>query len=202
MHTEDKHRAFHKLRQAGYSFVPVTLEELEKYLRQARCDHEGQVIERAEMRILRQTLMRVRSLDMVEMPTEAPFLEKMQFACMVAIRRLWADEALSAERAVALSQWVWCSLAPSPMDWVRTLREPLRHSDMPEALARSIALLLQPMHVSMEKYEVFRNWVEYEVLEPLLPANASLIDSVVQLVRADIERFSKDFSDDASDTIG
>jgi hypothetical protein len=61
---------------------------------------------------------------------------------------------------------------------------------------------LQPMHVSMEKYEVFRNWVEYEVLEPLLPANASLIDSVVQLVRADIERFSKDFSDDASDTIG
>ena len=118
-HTEEKHRAFHKLRQAGYSFVPVTPEELEQYLRHARFDHEGQVIESAEMRILRQTLMRVRSLDMVEMPTEAPFLEKMQLGCIVVIRHLWADEALSAERVVALSHWVWCSLAPSPLDWAR-----------------------------------------------------------------------------------
>ena len=96
--TEEKHRAFHKLRQAGYGLVPVTPDELEQYLRHARFDQEGHVIESAEMRLLRQTLMRVRSLDMVEMPTEAPFLEKMQLGCMVAIRRLWADEALSAER--------------------------------------------------------------------------------------------------------
>jgi hypothetical protein len=200
MNTEDKHRASHKLRQAGYSFVPVTLEELEQYLRQARCDHEGHVIESAEMRVLRQTLMRVRSLDMVEMPTEAPFLEKMQFGCMVAIRRLWTDEAVSAERAVALSQWVWCSIAPSPMDWARTLREPLRQSDMPEAFARYLALLLRPMHVPMERYEVFRNWVECEVLAPLLPANACLLDSIVQLVRTDIEHLSEELNDDASDT--
>jgi hypothetical protein len=160
------------------------------------------VIESAEMRILRQTLMRVRSLDMVELPTETPFLEKMQFGCMVAIRRLWADEALSAERAVALSHWIWCSLAPSPMDWARMLREPLRHSDLPEAFARYFALLLRPMHVPMERYEVFRNWVECEVLEPLLPANVNLLDSVVQLVRTNIEGLSEEWSDNASDTTG
>jgi len=202
MNTEDKHRAFHKLRQAGYGLVPVTPDELEQYLRQARFNHEGHVIESAEMRVLRQTLMYIRSIDMVEMPTEAPFLEKMQRGCMVALRRLWTDEALSADRAVALSQWVWSSIAPSPMDWARTLREPLRRSDMAEAFARSIALLLQPMHLPTEKYDVFRNWVEYEVLEPLLPANASLLDNVVQLVRTDIERFSEEFSGDASDTTG
>jgi len=58
------------------------------------------------------------------------------------------------------------------------------------------------MHLPTEKYDVFRNWVEYEVLEPLLPANASLLDNVVQLVRTDIERFSEEFSGDASDTTG
>ena len=73
--------------------VPVTLDELEKYLRNARFDQEGHVIESAEMRLLRQTLMRVRSLDMVELPTEALFLEKMQLGSILAIRRLWADEA-------------------------------------------------------------------------------------------------------------
>jgi len=56
------------------------------------------------------------------------------------------------------------------------------------------------MHVPMERYEVFRNWVECEVLEPLLPANACLIDSVVQLVRTDIEHLSEELNDDASDT--
>jgi hypothetical protein len=180
----------------------VTPDEVEQYLRQARFNPEGHVIESAEMRILRQTLMYIRSLDMVEMPTEASFLEKMQLGCIGALRHLWADEALSADRAVALSQWVWCSIAPSPIDWARTLREPLRRSDMTGAFARSIALLLQPMHLPKEKYDVFRNWVECEVLEPLLPANASLMDSVVQLVRTDIERFSEEFSGDASDTTG
>ena len=56
------------------------------------------------------------------------------------------------------------------------------------------------MHVPMERYEVFHNWVECEILEPLLPANASLIDSVVQIVRTEIERLSEEWSDDASDT--
>jgi hypothetical protein len=58
------------------------------------------------------------------------------------------------------------------------------------------------MHVPMERYEVFRNWVEYEVLEPLLPANASLIDSVVQRVRTNIEHLSEELTDNAGDTTG
>jgi len=198
--TEEKHGVFHKLRQVGYVLVPATLDELEKYLRNARFDQEGHVIESAEMRVLRQTLMRVRSLDIVELPTEAPFLEKIQLGCILAIRRLWADEALPAERVVALSHWVWCSVVPSPLDWARVIREPLRPCDIPEAFARHLALLLQPMQLQRERYEVFCNWVECEILEPLLPANANLVDSVVKIVRTNIERLSEEFSDDASST--
>jgi len=156
------------------------------------------VIESAELRLLRQTLMRVRSLDMVELPTEAPFLERMQLGCILVIRRLWADETLSAERVVALSHWVWCSVVPSPLDWARNIREPLRACDIPEAFARHLAFLLQPMHLQRERYEVFRNWVECEILEPLLSANANLVDSVVGIVRSDIERLSEELSNDGS----
>ena len=52
----------------------------------------------------------------------------------------------------------------------------------------------------MERYEVFCNWVEREILEPLLPANANLVNSVVRIVRTDIERLSEELSDDESDT--
>jgi hypothetical protein len=198
--TEEKHRALHKLRQGGYALVPVAPDELEKDLRSARLDQEGRVIESAEMRLLRQTLMRVRSLDVVELPTEASFLEKLQLACTLAIRRLWADETLPVERVVALSDWVWCNVAPSPFDWARNIREPLHTGDIPTAFARHLALLLQPMHLQRERYEVFHNWVEREILEPLIPANSNLIDSVVKVVRTNIERLSEEFSDDESST--
>jgi hypothetical protein len=195
--TEEKHRALHKLRQGGYVLVPVTPDELEMYLRNARLDPEGCVIESAEMRLLRQTLMRVRSLDMVELPTEGSFLGKMQLVCILVIRRLWADEALPSAQVVALSHWVWCNVAPSPLDWARNIQEPLRAEDIPAAFARHFALLLRPMPLQRERYEVFHNWVEREILEPLLPANANLIDSVVGIVRTEIERLSEEWSNDA-----
>jgi hypothetical protein len=192
--TDEKNGALHNLRQAGYVFVPVAPDELGKYLRNATLDREGQVVESAEMRILRQTIMRSRSLDMIELPTEARFLEKMQLGCIIVIRQLWADEGLSVERVVVFSDWVWRHVAPSPLDWMRNIREPLRPGDMPEAFARHLAWLLQPMPLNPERYEVFRDWVERELLGPLLPANADLVDRLVRIVRANIERLSEEFS--------
>lgn len=196
--SEERLRALYKLRQGGCALVPVPPDELEKYVRSAQLDHEGRLIESAEMRLLRQTLMRVRSLDMVELPTEAPFLEKLQLGCIITIRRLWADETLPAERVATLSRWVWRNVAPSPLDWARNIHEPLCAEDIPSAFARHLALLLQPMHLPQARYEAFRSWVEREILEPLLPANANLVDSVVGSVRTNIERLIEELSDGAN----
>ena len=130
---------------------------------------------------------------MVELPTEAPFLEKLLLGCLIVIRHLWADEALPIERAAMLSDWVWRHVAPSPLDWARNLVEPLRSENMPEAFAQHLAWLLKPMGMSFERYEAYRQWVEEEILEPLLPANADLVDRLVHVVRADIERLSEEF---------
>jgi hypothetical protein len=189
----EKQEAFHKLRQAGYTLVPVPPDELERYLRQARLDQDGEVLESAELRIIRQALMRIRSLDMVELPTEARFLEKLQLGCLIVIRHLWADEAIPVERAAMLSDWVWRHVVPSPLDWARNSVDPLRPDDMPEAFARLLAWLLQPMSMAFDRYEMFRQWVEEEILEPLLPANADLVERLVHIVQADIERLSEEF---------
>jgi hypothetical protein len=193
INAEERQRALYKLRQAGYALVPVPPDELEKYLRDATVDQDGQVRESAELRIIRQTLMRIRSLDMVELAAEASFLEKIQLGCVIVIRHVWADEAFPVERAAALSDWVWRHVAPSPLDWARALSEPLLLGDMPEAFARHLAWLLQPMPLREERYEAFCTWVEEEILEPLLPANADLIDRLVRMVRADIECLSEEF---------
>jgi hypothetical protein len=190
---EEKQEAFHKLRQAGYALVPISPEEVERYLRQAGLDQDGQLVERAELRVLRQTLMRIRSLDMVELPTEARFLEKLQLGSLIVIRHFWADEAMPVEQAAVLSDWVWRHMAPSPLDWTRNIVDPLRPDDMPEAFAQHLAWLLRPMRPNLERYEAFRQWVEEEIFEPLLPANADLVDRLVYIVRVDIERLSEEF---------
>jgi hypothetical protein len=195
---QERQRALYKLRQGGYALIPVPPDELEQNLRDAMLEQDGQVRECAEMRMLRQTLMRIRSLDMVELPTEVSFLEKIQLGCVIVIRHLWADEALPVERAAALSDWVWRHVAPSPLDWARTFSEPLRPGDMPEAFTRHLAWLLQPMPLREDRYEAFLTWVEEQILEPLLPANADLVDRLVRMVRADIERLSEEFGDGRS----
>jgi hypothetical protein len=199
INAEEKQRALYKLRQAGYALIPVPPDELEKYLQNATFDQDGQVRESSELRMLRQTLMRIRSLDMVEIPTEAGFLEKMQRGCLIVVRHLWADEALPVERAAALSDWVWRYVAPSPLEWARNISEPLRPGDIPEAFARHLARLLQPMSLREDRYDAFRTWVEEEILAPLLPANVDLVDKLVRKVRADIERLSEELSHGGSD---
>lgn len=70
---------------------------------------------------------------------------------------------------------------------------------LPDMLARHVELLLKPMPVTGDRDEAFRSWVESAVLEPLLSANADLVDALAAHVRAEIERMVEEFTDDAPD---
>ena len=135
---------------------------------------------------------------MIVLPAETSFLDRIQLASVLTIRRLWADEALLPERAFALSDWVWRNLAPSPFAWAKSFSDPVHKFDSSEAFKRHLAMLLKPMHLNEERYEAFRNWVENEVLEPLLPANPGLIDGLAELIRTEIKYFSERFNEDQS----
>ena len=123
--TEDQiNSGFHKLRQGGFAFVPIALEELSMRLGSASWDDNGSLIESAEMRLIRQSLMRIRSIDMISLPEESMFLQQVLLASVMAIRRIWSDESITQEKARELSNWTWRNIAPSPLDWVKDLWEP------------------------------------------------------------------------------
>ena len=68
-----------------------------------------------------------------------------------------------------------------------------------DAFALHIALLLRPMMlVKGERHKAFRDWVEREVLEPLLPANADLIDGAAARIQTEITAWSVKYGDDES----
>ncbi len=70
---------------------------------------------------------------------------------------------------------------------------------LPDMFARHVELLLRPMSGRRDRVEAFRRWAESAVLEPLLPANADLVDALARHVGAEIERMAKEFADDAPD---
>ena len=191
-----KHEILHGLRKAGFALVPVEPDELEARLYSAR-DEQDRFAESYELRILRQSLSRIRSLDVVRQPEETSFLDILRLGCVMVIRRLWEDEKLPVDEAVTMSDWLWRNVSPSPLDWGRTARDRVGVMSPPDAFALHIALLLKPMlKVEGERHKAFRDWVEREVLDPLLPANAGLVDGAAARIQAEITAWSVKYGDD------
>lgn len=195
---EEKNEKLHKLRKAGFFFVPIEPAELERLLRKVDLDQNMQVKETAELRVLRRTLMRIRSLDIIQQPLETPFLDRLRLCCVMVIFRLWRDQNLSPTHLVALTDWLWSNVSPSPLDWIRTARGKDGMKPEAEAYAIHVELLLRFMpSIQGERLEAFRNWAERTVLEPLLPANADLVDAITLRIRAGIEELCKEHGKNA-----
>ncbi len=195
--TAKKQATLHRLREGGFALVSVDPDALQRLLRAALFDQDNKLIESAELRALRQTLMRIRSLDMIQCPLESPYLARLRIACILTIRRLWENNDSPIQHTVALTDWVWNNVAPSPLDWERPASSREDSFPVREAYVRHLALLLSPMSgVTKQRYETYLNWIERGVLEPLLPANNDLIDDLVKQIKIEINQLVEKLSNE------
>jgi len=185
---EERQITLQKLRQAGFTFVPVEPEELKRLLTSAPSKPDGILVEGAELRMIRQTLARIRYLEMLRQPEESSFLELLWHTSSWVISQLWNDAGLPSERAVDLTDWVWHHVAPSPLEWQKDT------SIEAFVLFLSSLLLSLPL-IREERREAFVAWIEEGVLEPLRPANCRILDDLYAVTRQQIlgksERFAK-----------
>nr|WP_280952534.1 hypothetical protein [Neorhizobium huautlense] len=96
--------ALTKLRQAAFLFIPITLEELSSLLRVTEII-DGKVIERAELRALRESILLVRMRDVLQVPGELAWLEDLHAAMVRTLSLLW-QEPLDEFAAKARSDWL------------------------------------------------------------------------------------------------
>lgn len=182
-----RHVKLHRLRQGGFAFIPVELEELVHYLpSQIR---EGALVESSELRIIRQTLARIRSLDIFN-PAEAAFLGRLQLVSVMAIRQFWSDENIDVEHAILLSDWIWHHVAPSPVEWLKVSSE--NRQGILDALVYHLGLLLAPQAAEEERLVKFAEWVQDNVLASLLPVNAAIVEQLSTYMAQQIETWSND----------
>jgi len=153
-----------RLRRAGYFFVPVSVEELERCLRESTIAN-GEVVETAELKAIRESVLRVRMSDWLQLPKEAPWLDGTLKVFVHVLKKLWKDEA-HIEEITARSNWLVDQI--DLRGWA--------HSFVPEnadnivriGRAKHILLLLMPLtDVQQRVVDAYWKWVEERVLAPM-----------------------------------
>ena len=193
--------ARHKLREAGFVFVPADADELRHWLEDARVE-AGEVVESPELRTIRQTINTVESNWLVDERELWELSAAMQLVNAQVIRELWANTSIDNTVAEALCTWVWCHLAATTYMFGRS--DLGGHDEgHRDSIVRRIALILvPPMTQSAERRAAYGTWVGRCIVDRLRPANADLIEDALLLALSMISNvdehrdlFSKVFLD-------
>lgn len=182
----------HKLRQGGFVLIPIETDELEYWLKTAPFDDDG-LTESVELRILRQTLARIISLDMINLQNEARFITDLTSTCGTVIRNLWGNDEITTTRAMYLSDWIWRHLMTPPRLAVRQADEEVRDGWLQELMIRNVHQLLTPFkELPRERHAFYVDWLDRSILEPLRAANANLIEVVAEIIVSILKEIGDD----------
>ena len=118
---EEGYQALHRLRESGFAIIPPTTSEIEKLLRDARHkEGENKLIESAELRVLRENMESIHTLNMLVFPDEELFVKGLIEVFSDILLSLWGDNTISAERAAICSSWAWKNLKPYLWHWKKS----------------------------------------------------------------------------------
>ena len=191
--TESKRVALeHRLRAGGIALVDIDGTELFRLLVKARINSSEDLVESAELRTIRQYLGRLRTVEMLQMPIEALFLERLLRTSVRLIRRFWEDKTIETEHVLAVSRWIVRNIHPNPIDWIPGLRESSRAEQADIAIASYLKLLVSPLiNATSERSSLYTDWLDREVIAPLRPRNAEIIKLIVEMCKKQIEELGK-----------
>ena len=92
------------LRRANYALMPLHHEELSELISVAPVVN-GTLIETAELRIIRESVQRVRMSDLLQFPKELPWLNSLVGASLLVLKEQWTGD-LNEAAACARSDWL------------------------------------------------------------------------------------------------
>jgi hypothetical protein len=153
-----------RLRQAGYIFISIDQDELEKCLLESVVAEES-VIETAELKAIRESVLKARMSGFLQLPEEEAWLSRAIEAFVHVLRGLWIDVPDYSEiitrsnwlvNLIDIRGWAHC-LVPDSVDYV-IQRGPAAFIDL---------LLTPPTDASQTVLDAYWKWLEKTFLEPI-----------------------------------
>lgn len=170
------------LRRAEYILVPVSEDELTTHLN-ASTIRDSKVIENAELKSIRENLLRVRMSGWLQIPREALWLDTSIQALIQVLRKSWKA---GSDIATVRCQSDWILNQVDIRGWAHILG---KNGDkfIKEARVPYILMLLAPLSdtESAIKGEYWA-WVEDRILKPIKDENSELYASIVLWYRKKI----------------
>lgn len=153
-----------QLRRAGYFFIPLSKNELKQHLVEAEVS-DGKLVETAELKAIRESILRIRMCDWLQLPDEAPWLDGMLKTLSSTLRELWIDDA-DIEAAIVRSDWIFEQF--DIRGWAHSLKSENVDQLVWGKYASTMLLLIMPIFdVDKEIEGAYQNWVETRILDPL-----------------------------------
>jgi hypothetical protein len=152
------------LRRAGYCFVPVRVDELADLLSAANVV-DGAIIETAELKAIRESLLLARLTGSLQWPKERAWLDNLAFVFIEVIRAQWRDD-IDAEVASAKSNWL--SAQFDIRDWASQYGKAERPGSANDRFRGFVlALSLLNKNVQLKTKQRYWEWHAKTMLEPL-----------------------------------
>jgi hypothetical protein len=169
-----------RLRRAGYFFVSVNEDELNQCIRAASIVNK-QVVETAELKAIRESLLSVRMRDWLQLPNEAPWLDGTHQTFIRVLRNLWGDGA-DIEEAMARSSWLAEQI--DIRGWAhRIAKENADHVVRIGRGAYILMLLRPPESDQQDIVDAYLTWAEERILAPIKKPFPDLYDWIVEWYR-------------------
>lgn len=153
-----------RLRRAGYLFIPAVESELSLCLNDALVS-DGKVVETAELKAIRESILRVRMSNWLQLPDEVPWLDCTLKSFVHVLRNLW-DSNGDVVGIIARANWLikqvdirgWAHrfIPENADDIVRTGRG-----------IYILLLLSPPIGSSKENLNAYWDWAEKMILSPI-----------------------------------
>jgi len=164
------------LRRAGYFFVPVSDDELARHL-DASIVIDDKVIETAELKAIRENILRVRMSSWLQFPKEAPWLNTLLATFIGVLKGQWKADA-DFPNVRARSDWILDQI--DVRGWAHILDDETGDNLVKIGRGADIMFLLSsPVGASPEVREEYWSWIEDRVLAPIKEQYAELYSWIV-----------------------
>ena len=176
------------LRKAGYIFVPVSDDELYWHLKNSSIKN-GNVIETAELKAIRENMLQVRMSDWLRLPEEILWLRETLKTFIHVLKNLWkADSSIST--AIARSDWILRQI--DSRGWVQSFGPGDGDNIVKTGRGTDIlALLAPPLDVSQEIKDAYWNWIEDRILIPTKKRFPELYSQIVKSYMKQVEEMAE-----------
>lgn len=165
-----------RLRRASYLFIPPTKEELEHHLSRASIVN-GRFVETAELKAVRENILRIRMSNFLQLPKEAHFLHGLMQTLSHTLRAQWRPEIDEATAGIR-SEWLLKLL--NLRGWAHCLRNDGSFYIGEHVYGSQVLSLLLAPSTTIEKKKKYWEWIEEHVLVDIREENPELYSWIIK----------------------